>query len=293
MTKLLYPPTVNDEGLFTRHAALAEGWTDADLRKNPDVYRVVHGVYALSEVPLTHRLKCRAVSMRLPEEAIITGRSAATLYGVELAAAHDRVEALVSERKYMNRRFGTRCWSVRAWDSEHGEWHGIRLATVERAAFDLLARNPLNAGVANVDALLHHGLTTAASLGKFLSGRHDHGIVKARRGFELLDGRAESLPESSLRLVLILGGLHPEPQVEIHDHLGFVARVDLGFRREKVAVEYDGAWHGEPEQFRRDQERLARLHANGWQVIVITADRLRSAPQEIVDQVRKALAVST
>ncbi len=290
MPKVLWPPTVDDNGLFTRKSALAEGWTDQDLRKNTGIYRILHGVYANGNTPLTHPLKCGAVSLVMPPDAVITGRSAVTLRGLPLAAAHDRVEVIVSDRGYMNRRLGTRCWSVRTWPGEYVPWNGMRLATVERAALDLLARNPLKTGVAAVDAMLHSGLLGRADLARFLAGRHDHGIVKARRAFEFLDGRAESPPESTLRVTLVLAGFHPEPQVEIHDHAEFVARVDLGFRREKVAVEYDGAWHGDPDQAVRDQRRRDRLRDNGWTVIVVTAQQLHSEPAEVVARVGEALA---
>ncbi len=289
MTNFTHPPVVNAEGLFTRHMALADGWTDDDLRRSPEVYRVIHGIYALSSVPLTHRLKCHAVAMRFPPEAIITGRSAATLSGVELTQARDQVEVLVSGRKYVNRRSGTRCWSVRTWPKEHNPWNGIRIATPERAAFDLLARNPVKTGVANVDAMLHAGLVRRKDLQRFLFGRHDHGIVKARRAFELLDGRAESPPESVLRLTLVYAGLHPEPQVDVYDEFGFVARVDLAFRDEKVAVEYDGAWHGDPEQVARDLHRRDRLRANGWTVIAVTAQHLYDNPELVVERIREVL----
>ena len=290
MTKELFPPVVNEAGLFTRHDALADGWTDRDLHRSQDIYRVIHGVYALRDVPLTHELKCRAVAMRFPPDSIITGASAATLHGIPLARPHERAEVIVSGVKYVNRRYGTRCWTVRTWPFEHKEWNEIRVATLERAAFDLLARNPFKHGVANVDALIQSGCIDADRIGKFLEGRHDHGIARARSALGLVDGRAESIPESVLRITLALDGLIAEPQVTVWDpHGQFVARVDLAFRRQKVAVEYDGAWHGDPEQVLLDERRRDRLRANGWIVIVVTADRLRNAPQGVVNEVRAAL----
>ena len=68
----------------------------------------------------------------------------------------------------------------------------------------------------------------------------------------------------------------------------FIARVDLAFPEAKVAVEYDGAWHGEPGQFRRDRERLNRLTAAGWRVIFVTAADLRS-PEALLRRIANAL----
>jgi very-short-patch-repair endonuclease len=43
----------------------------------------------------------------------------------------------------------------------------------------------------------------------------------------------------------------------------FVARVDLAFPDRRVAIEYDGPWHGEPGQLARDRRRLNALVTAG------------------------------
>ncbi|MHA6801722.1 endonuclease domain-containing protein [Bounagaea algeriensis] len=289
MVKKPLLPQTNTSGLFTRTEALAAGWTDRDLRRNPEIYRVIHGVYAHLGARLTHRLKCEAVSMCFPPDAVITGRSAATLLGVELAGPHTPVEVVVNGNRYVNRRYGTRCWAVRTYPREHRPWQGIRLATAPRACLDLLSRHPLKIGVPGVDAMLHAGTIDVAAVHRTVSGRSDHRIRHARRALELVDGRAESIPESVLRLVLRFGGLQPEPQVEVRDADGFVARVDLAFEEAKLAVEYDGAWHGAPSQMWADERRRERLRQNGWRVIVVTQTRLHTEPESVVEEVKTAL----
>lgn len=107
---------------------------------------------------------------------------------------------------------------------------------------------------------------------------------------ELADGRAESPPESRLRVGLILAGLPaPQPQFEVRHDRRFVARVDLAYPQRKLAIEYDGAWHGEPGQFGRDRQRLNQLLAAGWRVIHVTAADLHH-PGALVATVRAALA---
>ncbi len=271
-------------GLFTRAEALSAGLDDNDLR-SPEYRRVIQGVYSLAEKPSTHVRRCSAAALRLPEHAVITGRSAATLYGVELARPSESVEVIVDGCK---RVYGVRSWDVRNSPSESLRWSRIRVATLERTALDLLARNGLHQGVAYCDALLHAGLLSPGDIGAFLQGRHDDGIVRARQGVELLDGRAESVPESVLRVALVLAGLRPRPQLEIPGEFGVPLRADLGFEREKVVVEYDGAWHGDPERFRRDRHRLAWLRAHGWHVIVVTSERLGDLAG-VVDEVCAAV----
>ncbi|MDA3649037.1 DUF559 domain-containing protein [Saccharopolyspora indica] len=277
-------------GLFTRAQALSSGITDNQLRKSGEYRRVVHGVYCSSAVEITHSLRCHAAALVLPSSSIITGRSAATLYGVPLARAHDRVEVLVSGSKYVNRRFGLRCWSVKSWAFERVEWAGIHLATIERTMLDLLARNPQRTAVAAGDALIHAGLADRQMISEFLAGRHDHGIVRARNAAALLDGRAESIPESELRVALLQAGFRFTPQFEIHDDFGFVARVDLALEEAKIALEYDGAWHADPARHALDQERLRRIRRCGWHVIIVTAERLYQRLPELVAEVGAAVA---
>jgi very-short-patch-repair endonuclease len=56
--------------------------------------------------------------------------------------------------------------------------------------------------------------------------------------------------------------------------------------------QYDGAWHGEPGQFRRDRDRLDRLTAAGWRVIFVTAADLRN-PQSLLRRIADALGAPT
>jgi very-short-patch-repair endonuclease len=50
--------------------------------------------------------------------------------------------------------------------------------------------------------------------------------------------------------------------------------VDLADPEARVAIEYDGIWHADIGQFRRDRRRPNRLVA-GWTVLHLTATGLR------------------
>jgi very-short-patch-repair endonuclease len=49
----------------------------------------------------------------------------------------------------------------------------------------------------------------------------------------------------------------------VFDEAGFVARVDFAYPDLKIAIEYDGLWHGERQAFLSDRRRLNRLAAAG------------------------------
>ena len=68
----------------------------------------------------------------------------------------------------------------------------------------------------------------------------------------------------------------------------FVARPDFAWPDRKVALEYDGLWHGEPRQFARDRQRLNRLQAAGWRVVFVTAADLRD-PERLLALIAAAL----
>ncbi len=65
------------------------------------------------------------------------------------------------------------------------------------------------------------------------------------------------------------------------------ARVVLS-TEQKVAVEYDGVWHGEAQQVGKDRRRLNRLTAAGWTVIFVTAADLRD-PVAVIARIAAAL----
>ena len=114
----------------------------------------------------------------------------------------------------------------------------------------------------------------------------------AREALALSDPRAESPPETRVRLALVNAGLRPVPQYEVRDARGrLIARVDLAFPEAKVVVEYDGRLaHLEPGAFATERRRQNRLVAAGWVVLRYTAEDLARRPYAVVQDVRAALA---
>lgn len=103
----------------------------------------------------------------------------------------------------------------------------------------------------------------------------------------MVDPAAESVQESRLRVALIRGGL-PTPECQIRFPELHI-RVDMGWRRWKVAVEYDGIQHWSDSRQRAwDIERIALLEAAGWVVVRVSAAML-ARPEVVVDRVRARL----
>jgi very-short-patch-repair endonuclease len=131
--------------------------------------------------------------------------------------------------------------------------------------------------VAVVDALIGRRWTDLASVRRAAAVATGPGCRRARHVAALADGLAGSPQETRLRLLLRSSSLPtPVAQFEIRDvGGGFVARVDFAWPQQRLALEYDGVWHGQPHQVAKDRARLNRLTACGWRVVFVTAADLR------------------
>jgi very-short-patch-repair endonuclease len=144
--------------------------------------------------------------------------------------------------------------------------------------------------VADLDQVLKAGLIDRDALVAALRARRDNGIVVARQAERLATGVADSIPESQLRVHLVLAGLDPVAQHWIEVDGEQVAQVDFAFPARKVAVEYDGGWrNNEMWALNHDRVRLNRIQAAGWDVVFVTAALLRQ-PRKLIAEVRGALA---
>lgn len=157
---------------------------------------------------------------------------------------------------------------------------------------DLLRRLPLVEAVVVADAALREELCDGAALREELQWHARlRGVRQALRVLELAEPRAESPPESRLRLELVLAGLAPVPQHEVREGDRLVARVDLAFPELKIAIEYDGREvHERQDVFARDRQRQNELVRAGWIVLRFSAADLRGGAWAVVAQVRAAIA---
>jgi len=165
----------------------------------------------------------------------------------------------------------------------------VPVTSALRTAWDVAALEPLGTAVAALDGMVRAGLVDAADLrAKVEASVGQWGATRVRRALELIDPRAESAPESRVRIALVLAGLQPVPQFEVRAGDRLLARVDLAFPEVRLAVEYEGAYHFEDDQIVRDDERYARLRTAGWTVIRLSAADLRDL-DGVVARIRAAI----
>lgn len=288
-------------GLF--RGSVAVGLEQVNRRKlYSDGYRrVVRDVYVPAGTHVDHLVRSYGAALIARPGAVLTGRSAAVVYGVDLANTHDPVEFVANERDRFGPIRGIRLHRGPVKPAESEVWQGIAIATPLRMAMDLLLRQAprdmsrqrrMQIAVSDLDQVLRAGLVDRDALADLLRRRRDHGVVLARQAVELADPRAESPPESELRVLLALHDMPATPQVEVRNRQGFAGRCDLAYEHAKLAVEYDGRYHLDPEQQKRDRRRLRRFRLAGWRVITITAERLYGDPDGVVRDVQAALNAS-
>jgi very-short-patch-repair endonuclease len=63
-------------------------------------------------------------------------------------------------------------------------------------------------------------------------------------------------------------------------------RGDLVCVERRMIIEYQGGYHFDPVQRRKDMTRIERLRAAGWFVMEVNADDLRD-PAELVARIRR------
>jgi hypothetical protein len=281
------PPQLR-EVPFLGSAAVAAGLLSQRQLEGTAWRRLVHGVYVHRDVAVTHELMVEAALLRLPR-AVVTGRSAAVLWGVGLAGPEDDVELTLPPGSHMVRVLGlhTRRAALPATDVRRR--HGMRVSSPAATALRLASVLPLDKAVAAVDQLIAAGVVDLESVRQRAGVARGPGSARGRRVAALADGLAESPPETRVRLLVGRSGLPaPVAQFRVLHHGRFVARVDFAWPDRKVALEYDGLWHAERGQFARDRRRLNALREAGWSVVFVTAADLRD-PAALMARIARAL----
>lgn len=278
---------------FRRIDALAAGVTEDRLRAK-DLDRSVRGVRSQSPVEgLAER--CRLFATRLRQDVVFSHLTAARILNapVPTYAEHDEIlDVTVPAPEPAPHARGLRGHSRALLDSEVVTVRGLRITSPARTWCDLASMLSLSDLVAVGDFLVawRSPLVGIVELDGFVRLRGgQRGARRARRALELLDARAESAPESRLRVILVEAGL-PVPEVNYPVRVGGRDyRVDLAYPDLKVAIEYQGDYHRDRVQWRRDMTRRSHLESDDWAMIEVNADDVRH-PRELAGRIQSVLA---
>jgi hypothetical protein len=270
-----------------RHHMLTEG----QLRSSAWI-RKRYNVYADSRLDDDHALACRAAILGMPAGTVVAGPSAAYLHGIGHAAgATTDVHVITPAGRQIGHRDGVKAHRAVLLSGDTDDRSRPPRTSPTRTAWDVAGWLPLIDAVPIVDSMIGRDIVHPAELAAYASRRDgDRGAVRATRVFSLADGGAQSPPESVLRVRFVLGGLpRPVTQHPIVLPNGVTVHPDLAWPLYRVATEYDGLWHGDPDQFHLDRRRLNLLTAAGWIVLHVTSQRLHRDLDGVLREVRVAL----
>lgn len=266
---------------FTMAVAKAQGvsryrlnlWCQQGLVRQP-----IRRVYVASQVPDSTRLRAECLALVAPEDAVICDRHAGWLLGADMVLAPNEHLNVLPVSMYLPP--GRRLRNPLAAGGERAlrreditEVHGLPVTTALRTAWDLGRVRSRERSISGMDQMLR---LPSFPHYEFLAGierfRGQRWVTNLRVLAPLADGRAESPPESVLRLYWIDAGLpRPFPQLELWVDGVFIARLDIGNAAIRYAVEYDGVeWHSDERQIEHDLARRAAVREQDFVVDVFT-----------------------
>jgi hypothetical protein len=273
-------------GPFSVPSALAHGATRYELRTGWDV--PFTGARVAADAPNNLLTRCRSLATVLDEGVAFSHVTALRLLGVELPwimADDERLHVTTRNAEDRPARPGVVGHWTRQPFLEVTDLDGLPVTTPRQTwthvAVDLLPDEIVVLGDAFMRRELH--LTTPAELRDIaFRTKKVKGIVRAREQITRMHAGTDSSMETRTRLLIDGAGL-PRPEVNevVRDAEGrYVARVDMLYRRWKIAIEYDGDLHRTDRQtWQNDIRKRRTLRALGWIVIVVVkADHDNPAP---------------
>ncbi|MGY1682710.1 DUF559 domain-containing protein [Geodermatophilus sp. SYSU D01176] len=238
--------------------------------------------------------RVEAVLLTAPERAVISHTSAAGLWGVAIPLQREdpRIHLTVATGSSVRDRRDRVVHRTPLIDDDVTTRDGVPVTTPERTWRDLAAVLEPAALLAVTDQLLARWCGRPDLGTQLIRRSTGRGSARARAVLPVADPRAGSPMESVLRWILHEAGLPtPDLQYVVRDAAGgFLGRADLAWPGHRVIVEFDGDVHRERDVFVGDLRRQNRLIAAGWTVLRFTSADVLGRPQEVVAEIRRALA---
>ena len=243
--------------------------------------RQIWGVLVPRESLLDPDTRAAAALLVAGPAAALTGLTAAALQGCP-AAATPVVHVAVPYSSSLRTKEGLVVHQGRGLLNEVIAVRELRTVALEVAITELLCTDSARRALAVADQAAAQFVERERSafrgrIADRLVARPDRrGTARAGGLLALITGRAESPPESWLKLLVVEAGFPtPTEQFPVLDALACIRYVlDLCWPELRIALEYDGY---ESHEYRRDQDvrRDLDLERRGWITIRATAADLR------------------
>jgi hypothetical protein len=287
--------------LVTLAQARSSGMSDRAVRSwaNRGIWtREAPGVYRFTGAPRTWDSRAMVAVLSIRGDAVASHRSAAHLWLPDHVPAPGRVEVTVPYGAGRQRRPGLTVHETRAW--LHVDARRRTLVPVTgpaRTLLDLCGVADEVTALGVLDELRRRRLVSWDDLWAALvlhkPGRRGRaryrGILEARHGSVVPDG---TFPRLFLRALAEAGLPVPESEhMVVVD--GVRHRLDAAYAERRVGIELDGKLsHLTDVAFEEDRARDNRLGLAGWMVLRYTWRRFTTEPDQVVGEIRTALARS-
>ena len=281
----------------------AEGIHPQRLRR-ADTDRISYGFYRQDADRLTSGMRAALLAEELPD-CVVSDVTAARVLGLHVPweVARDDAVHLTQPAGTARRirRHGVTSHRRALRQGQVMVVGGVPVTTPARTWFDLAARCSLTSVVAFADQLVRQPRQRFegrdepfASLRELVGVVEEAGRVpgkaRAKEALGLIRVGADSFKETELRLALVDAGL-PEPELQVPaDPAGpFSHPADMGYPGLKIAIQYDGGTHFDPDQQRRNQRRDNDFYAQGWLLLCYNSSDAQNGFRRAVSQVRSAV----
>lgn len=272
---------------FTTIEAAALGVDPRQLRMH-DVRETSRGIFEPLSITVGLEDRLRTQLSR-QNHAWGSHRTAAAVQGLWLPKSMDDHEELhLSKPSHLPRvrRPGVVGHRVRVLSGEVHDVDGLWLSTPARTWLDLGAELSPVALIALGDQLIRHPrlafedrdspyATKADLLAMLQAHPKVKGVGRCKDALKDMRVGSDSVPETMLRLSLVAHGF-PEPELQLvlnpHEHNSPSA--DQGYRRARIAIQYEGVHHQAAEQRAKDEWRDKCFGRAGWATIHAVAEDL-------------------
>jgi very-short-patch-repair endonuclease len=282
------------DGVLARRQALSNGMTVGQIRTRLSSGRwsiVQPGVYRSTDHRVSTASRVRAVGLWAGDHSLLSGLAAAWWWGLT-DVEPETVDLVTSPQRHLRPRPGTRILRRRLPSADR--------AWLKAAPVTGLALSTLTGAVAlgtNGPALLDRALQTRVTLSELrLAHYRNLGMYGSACAGQLLRAAADgSAAESERRFVALLksAGIRGWRVNYRWNPTNNRTTVDIAFVTERLAIEIDGwAWHHSPDRFQRDRAKQNQLVGAGWTVLRFTWFDLTNRPDDVIRQVRAALAAA-
>ncbi len=297
------PGVLVELSVFTRSEALAAGLEPSGLRRR-SIVCIGKSVHANADADPTSVQLASTVARGLLHDAWVSHTTAALVHKLWLPSGLDVTIPHVSRprRAGRPRARGVKGHAANVTDDEIMLVDGVRTSTPARVWLELANMLSLDDLIILGDHLVRYPRprfegrsnphATIADLGTLLE-RHPRvpGTRRAREALALIRVGADSPMETKSRLALVRAGLpEPELQIMLDPNDPYTASADLGYRKYRVAIQYDGGAHLTSEQQLRDNRRDSAFSLAGWRCIKANRHDAAQGFHSLIDHLRALLS---